>query len=83
MTKKQYTTKKTELEKTLAGVVATLELAAETEGKSLNNIDNWNKLHDFQYDLEDALKSLEGDWSRRNWTVSDYTAKELINANVD
>ena len=42
-----------------------------------------NHLHDAISDVEAAIRDEEDAYSRRNWTSADYSAAELVAANID
>lgn len=45
--------------------------------------DKWNAAEDQLWELNRELKFLDDEWSRRNWTFSDYMEWELVSNNID
>ena len=83
LNKRTYTKKNSELEAELAYVMEVLTEALETNGESLNKIEDWNEYHDLETQIRKEIKSLERAYSRRNWDEADYITRELIVNNCD
>jgi uncharacterized protein YukE len=90
ITKKEYNTRKTELNnkiKTYSDMLKAIENKINDDNTSVEDQqtlgENWNNLYDFKRDLEKELDSLEDEWERRNWTFSDYMQHSLICNNID
>lgn len=96
ITKREYNSKKTELQTQIADIKKKLQVL-DTWSNSLdwNNVtehirqkfdklgDYWNRLHDKKHELEQELQFLEDRWETRNWTGSDWNSWELITSNID
>ena len=58
--------------------------ATEQQKKTLDIIgEYWNGLHDKKDNIENDLHNLEIEYSKRNWSYSDYMFNELVMNNVD
>ena len=45
--------------------------------------DMCNHLHDAKSEAENAMRSVEEDWTTRNWTFADWASYELAARNID
>jgi hypothetical protein len=43
----------------------------------------WNSAYDAEYAIKQTIAEIERRWSCRNWTYADYSAAELVSANID
>lgn len=86
LTKREYTKQMNEL----TGLIADFSLAIAfrlakigDRQVSMDEADSINDMHDKVSEYEQQIKDLEGRWSRRNWTGSDYNTAALIARNID
>ena len=77
--KKAIETKNQDLEY----VNARLNRAYATNGASLDDVEEWNGLHDQAETLEQSIRSLELDLMRCGWSAQDYTMSNMIAMNID
>ena len=93
ITKKQYNNQKIELlertSQTESKLTATENQIDDpnfvtlTDSEKILINSNWKRLYDKLYDLKQELQALDSEWSRRNWTYSDYVQSNLIANNID
>jgi predicted nucleic acid-binding Zn-ribbon protein len=89
ITKKQYETRKNALEKQLLKLNNEENYlkyeAMNTSNDSLLSSyqEEFNEIYDEQYRIEEKMKSLEREWSTRNWTYQDRVQHDLIMQNID
>ena len=93
ITKKEYQNRKTELlnkmQQTENSLTATEKQIDDPnysllrDNKKILINSNWELLYDRLYDMKQELQALDSEWSRRNWTYSDYVQSNLIANNID
>lgn len=44
---------------------------------------NWNDLHDREWELQQERETIERRWNRRNWTWQDHSEHDLVTQNID
>jgi uncharacterized protein YukE len=88
ITKKEYQNRQQEIQSKIDSLEKVLQsLPLETEGIPQNIVsligETWNTTHDTIEELQQELKFLDDEWSRRNWSYSDHMQHDLITSNID
>lgn len=92
ITRKEYEDQKAALEKQLEKVRLKLAQKAQAKTEDWASLDEealamasdeWNSLHDQEYDIAGSLDDLEHDWHTRDWTRSEWVQWGYMCNNVD